>query len=144
MLDCATQQWVLCLPQRASVALRDAGVMLTRSPRSFSLLQGAKADAGLPADLASFKPPILGAAIEVRLCAEDPAHGFRPATGELRSPTLLLPAWLAQAHTLHPAPGGCLSHPPSAHPPPVLPPPCTFPHPHPNPELSSPQVCWGR
>ena len=39
-------------------------------------------DGGLPSDLASFKPTINGAAIEVRLCAEDPAHGFRPASGE--------------------------------------------------------------
>jgi acetyl/propionyl-CoA carboxylase alpha subunit len=36
----------------------------------------------LPADLASFSPEINGAAIEVRICAEDPSHNYRPCTGE--------------------------------------------------------------
>ncbi|MEO3776289.1 biotin carboxylase N-terminal domain-containing protein [Micromonospora sp. B11E3] len=37
---------------------------------------------GAPLPLAA-TPPATGHAIEVRLCAEDPAHGFRPATGIL-------------------------------------------------------------
>lgn len=46
-------------------------------------LQGA--DVGdqihLPEDLATFLPTIQGHAIEVRICAEDPAHNYRPCTG---------------------------------------------------------------
>ncbi|MBQ1024473.1 biotin carboxylase N-terminal domain-containing protein [Micromonospora sp. C95] len=37
---------------------------------------------GLPLPLAA-TPPATGHAIEVRLCAEEPAHGYRPATGTL-------------------------------------------------------------
>jgi urea carboxylase len=52
-------------------------------------LQGAVAPADaapgvtLPSDLSAFSPGINGAAIEVRVCAEDPAHGYRPCTGIL-------------------------------------------------------------
>lgn len=42
---------------------------------------GAPSKGNLPADLASFKPPINGHAIEVRICAEDPTHNYRPCTG---------------------------------------------------------------
>ncbi|PSC69627.1 urea carboxylase [Micractinium conductrix] len=45
-------------------------------------LQGAPGDE-LPADLASYQPAMVGQAIEVRICAEDPAHGYRPCTGIL-------------------------------------------------------------
>jgi biotin carboxylase len=45
-------------------------------------LQGAPASE-LPADLASYQPAMVGHAIEVRICAEDPAHGYRPCTGLL-------------------------------------------------------------
>ena len=42
---------------------------------------GAPGQGNLPADLASFQPTIIGHAIEVRICAEDPAHNYRPCTG---------------------------------------------------------------
>ncbi|KAL4418864.1 hypothetical protein ABPG77_002620, partial [Micractinium sp. CCAP 211/92] len=50
-------------------------------------LQGAPGD-DLPVDLASYQPAMAGQAIEVRICAEDPAHNYRPCTG-----TLGLVAW---------------------------------------------------
>lgn len=51
-------------------------------------LQGAPGTAAtggaiLPADLDSFQPGVNGHAIEVRICAEDPAHEYRPCTGVL-------------------------------------------------------------
>ena len=52
-------------------------------------LQGAPAPADLtpvallPKDLSSFNPEPKGHAIEVRVCAEDPAHDYRPCTGTL-------------------------------------------------------------
>lgn len=45
-------------------------------------LQGAQGN-DLPSDLATYKPSINGSAIEVRICAEDPAHSYRPCTGIL-------------------------------------------------------------
>ncbi|KAI3425770.1 hypothetical protein D9Q98_007745 [Chlorella vulgaris] len=55
--------------------------------------QGAKGS-DLPSDLAAFTPTINGAAIEVRICAEDPAHNYRPCTGVLG-----LVAWPQQVET---------------------------------------------
>ena len=45
-------------------------------------LQGALSSCHLPAEgLAAFQPTINGHAIEARICAEDPAHSYRPCTG---------------------------------------------------------------
>jgi urea carboxylase len=46
-------------------------------------LAGAPKQGNLPDDLEALELGINGAAIEVRICAEDPAHGYRPCTGEL-------------------------------------------------------------
>lgn len=45
-------------------------------------LQGAPGSS-LPSDLPSYQPAMVGQAIEVRICAEDPAHNYRPCTGVL-------------------------------------------------------------
>lgn len=57
------------------------------APRPPHPLQGAPGD-DLPPDLATYQPCMAGQAIEVRICAEDPAHNYRPCTG-----TLGLVAW---------------------------------------------------
>lgn len=53
-------------------------------------LQGApKAPAGsppgsdMPANLSTYVPALNGHAIELRICAEDPGHNYRPCTGVL-------------------------------------------------------------
>lgn len=46
---------------------------------------GATGGALLPTDITSFSPGINGHAIEVRICAEDPSHDYRPCTGVLGS-----------------------------------------------------------
>lgn len=62
-------------------------VLWALNPLPSSLLQGAPGD-DLPADLATYQTAMVGQAIEVRICAEDPAHNYRPCTG-----TLGLVAW---------------------------------------------------